>query len=692
MLAPESIAVLGASRDPGRIGHQILLNIIRRGFTGAVYPVNPTARSICSVRAYPRIGDVPERVDLAVVVVPKQHVLAVARQCADVGVRSLAIISAGFKETGADGADEERRLVELVRGKGIRMLGPNCMGVINTNQAISMNATFATAMPPCGHSAFVSQSGALGVSVLDYAREYGIGIAQFVSVGNKADVSSNDLLLEWERDPSIRVILMYVENFGNPRRFLEIASRITKVKPIIAVKAGRSRSGARAASSHTGALAGTESAVDALLTQAGVLRAASIEELFDMAMAFGVAAVPRSRRTAVLTNAGGPGILAADAMETCGLEMVELSTGTVNALRPLFPAEASIGNPLDMIASATPAGYTSALAALLADPNIDAVVPIFVPPFGVNQADVAEAIVSAAATASDKPVLSVLMGRDGLPEGRAELHSAGIPAYIFPESAARALAALNKQRVWAARPRPRHERLDADLDTAAEIITGARRTGREFLTTLESVDLLRSYGIPVANTRLALGVNGVAEAAREVGFPLVLKIESPDITHKSDVGGVHVGITSETEACVAYEQMMRGVRERRPDAAITGILIQHMVERGRELIAGVTRDPKFGSLIMFGLGGIFVEAMADVIFRVAPLDEVEALAMIDSIRGTAILNGMRGEPSVDRRTIASVLRRLGQLADDFPEIQEIDVNPLLAFKDRVVAADVRVRL
>ncbi|MGH2898178.1 MAG: GNAT family N-acetyltransferase, partial [Solirubrobacteraceae bacterium] len=353
---------------------------------------------------------------------------------------------------------------------------PNCLGIINTDPAVSMNATFAEAMPPFGHAAFVSQSGALGVSVLDYAREYGIGISQFVSVGNKPDVSGNDLLLAWEHDPMVKVILMYVENFGNPTRFLEIASRITKHKPIVVVKSGRSRAGARAASSHTGALAASDTAVDALLTQAGVLRAATIEELFDIAMAFESRAIPRSRRTAVLTNAGGPGILAADAMEACGLELTDLSRATVDALRPLLPPEASLRNPVDMIASATPAGYRRALTALLADPAIDAVVPIFVPPFGVKQQDVADAVVGAASTEPDKTVLAVLMGREGLPQGRAELHAAGIPAYIFPESAARALAALNRHAEWVARPSARRGPIrDVDRGAARGIIDAALR-------------------------------------------------------------------------------------------------------------------------------------------------------------------------------------------------------------------------
>ncbi|HMA22654.1 MAG TPA: CoA-binding protein, partial [Gemmatimonadaceae bacterium] len=498
LLAPRSIAVIGASRREGTMGHQILHNLIAYGFTGAVYPVNPNASSVCAVRAYARMSDVPDPIDVAMIVVPKEQVLDVADECGAAGVKGLIVISAGFREMGSEGAARELRLMEIVRRHGMRMVGPNCMGIVNADPAVSMNATFATATPPFGHAAFVSQSGALGLSVLDHAREYGIGISQFVSVGNKPDVSGNDLLLAWEHDPSVKVILMYVENVGNPARFLEIAGRITKTKPIIVVKAGRSRAGARAATSHTGALAASETAVDALLTQAGVLRASTIEELFDMAMAFEVRSLPRSRRTAVLTNAGGPGILAADAMEACGLDLVELNPQTVDLLRPLFPKEASIRNPLDMIASATPAGYKTAMTALLADPAVDVVVPIFVPPFGVKQEDVAEAIVGAAATAVDKPVIAVLMGREGLPQGRAELYDARIPAYIFPESAARAIAALNRHVEWAARPpASRTPITDVDALCARVIIAGAGADGREQLTQLEALALLKAYRIPV---------------------------------------------------------------------------------------------------------------------------------------------------------------------------------------------------
>ena len=692
LLAPNTIAVIGASRRQSTIGHQILENLISYGFAGAVYPVNPHARSICAVRAYPSIADVPDPVDMAVIVVPKEQVLDIAEQCGRAQVKGLVVISAGFREIGDEGAVRETKLMEIVRAHGMRMIGPNCMGVVNADPAVSMNATFATAMPPFGHSAFVSQSGALGLSVLDYAQEYGIGISQFVSVGNKPDVSVNDLLVEWESDPTIKVILMYVENFGNPRRFLEIASRITKVKPIIVVKSGRSRAGALAASSHTGALAVDDIAVDAMLTQAGVLRASSVEELFEMAIGFGARAMPRSRRTAVLTNAGGPGILAADALVMYGLQLAELGEATIAALRPLFPAEASIRNPLDMIASATPAGYKTALTALLADPGVDAAVPIFVPPFGVKQEDVAEAIASAAATQPTKPVFAVLMGREGLPLGRAELRKAGIPAYIFPESAARALSAINRQVEWAARLAANPVPLDVDRDAATAILDGAMRDGRESLTEFESLALLRAYGIPVAESRFATGQGDLAAAGQSLGYPLVIKLVSPDVSHKTDVGGVRLGITSEAQLHEEYHELIRNVRDRAPGAKVNGVLVQQMVSGGCETIVGISRDPSFGSLVMFGLGGIFVEALQDVMFRMTPIDDAQALEMIMGIRGARVLGGMRGAPPVDHSALAAAIRRIAQLGAEFPEILELDVNPLLALAHGAIALDARVLL
>lgn len=692
ILKPRVVAVVGASRSPNHIGHQITSNLIHHGFTGAVFPVNPSAAAVCSVKAYPDIGSVPDPVDLAVIVVPKHLVIGVAQECAAAGVRGLVVITAGFREIGEQGAQRERELAELVRSSGMRMVGPNCLGVMNTDPAISLNATFAPIMPPFGSAALMSQSGAMGVNILDYAHEYQIGLAQFVSVGNKPDVSGNDLLQQWENDPAVATILMYTENFGNPRRFLELASRITKHKPIIALKAGRSASGARAASSHTGALAASNAAVDALLAQAGVLRAGSVEELFDMAMAFGAQVRPRSRRTAVLTNAGGPGILAADALEANGLDVVELGVDTVAALTPLFPEEASIRNPVDMIASAQPTNYRQALEILLADPNVDCAVAVFVPPFGVSQTAVAEAIVSAIRNRPGKTVVAVLMGRVGLSEGRADLHAVGVPAFVFPESAARALAALCRYQEWLARPTSETVPLPVDRERAARVIAAVRAERRVHLQQSEALEVCDAYGIPTVAARVAHSAAEAASVATAVGFPIVMKVVSQDIVHKSDVGGVVLGIDDAEQARAAYDTMSREIAARAPNARVDGVLVQQMVRGGLEIIVGVSRDRLFGPLVMFGLGGIYVEAIRDVVFRVAPIGALEASDMLAGIRGTQILAGMRGRPGVKREAVTEVLRRVSQLAADFPEIEELDLNPLLAFEDRVVAVDARIRL
>ncbi len=692
ILRPRSIAVIGASRTPGTIGHETVASLARGGYTGCVYPVNPKATAICSMRSYPDIGSVPEPVDLAVIVVPKEFVLDVTGHCIAAGVGGLVVISAGFREVGGEGVERERELRDLVRAHGVRMVGPNCMGVLNGAPEVRMNATFAPRLPPYGRVAFVSQSGAMGLSVLDYAREYGIGIAQFVSVGNKADVSGNDLLLEWEDDPTIGAILMYVENFGNPVKFLDIASRVTRKKPIIVVKSGRSRAGARAASSHTGALAASDVAVDAMVTQAGVLRASSVEELFDLAMAFSSTASPRSRRTAVLTNAGGPGILAADALEPNGLLMPDLSTTTVNRLRPLFPPEASIRNPLDMIASATPQGYRTALDALLSDPEVDSALAIFVPPLGVRQADVTDAIASVAVRHPAKPVLAVLMGHDGLPQGKAELHEVGIPAYIFPESAARALAALCRYREWQERPVGMLEEFPVDRDAARRLIDAAQAAGRTRLAETEALDLLDAYGIPAARAPLARSADEAVRLAEEAGFPVVLKVVAQAIVHKTEVGGVRTDLRDAEAVRAAWSAIEEGARRAHPDAVLDGMLVQRHVRGGRELLLGLSRDPSFGALLGFGLGGVLVEVLGDVVFRIAPLTRLDARDMLQGIRGARMLEGIRGAPPVDRTALEDILLRLSQLAVDFPEIAELDANPVLAFEDGAVAVDCRVLL
>ncbi len=692
ILRPRSIAVIGASRTPGTIGHEIVANLVRGGFTGSVHPVNPKARAIYSIRAAPNVASLPEPVDLAVITVPKELVQDVVHQCADAGAGGLVVISAGFREVGGEGRERERALVELVRGRGIRMIGPNCMGVLNAEPTVRMNGTFAPRLPPFGSAAFVSQSGALGLTVLDYAKEYGIGLAQFVSVGNKADVSSNDLLLAWENDPAVGVILMYVENFGNPAKFLTIASRVARTKPIIAMKSGRSLAGARAASSHTGALAASDAAVDALLRQAGVLRAGTMEELFDLAMAFSSQPAPRSRRTVVLTNAGGPGILAADALEPNGLELPDLAPATVNRLRPLFPPEASIRNPLDMIASATPGGYREALDALLGDPNVDSAVAIFVPPLGIKQADVTAAIAEAAQAHQDTPVFAVLMGHEGLPQGRAELHEVGIPTYIFPESAARAVAARCLYREWQERPASVLEQLPVNREAARAIIDRAVGEGRSRLSELEALDLVAAYGVQVAGAQLARSEDEAVALAHGHGGPVVLKVVAPAILHKTEAAGVQVDLRTEDQVRAAWHRIMAGAAAAGAEGRIDGVMVQLMVRGGRELIVGMIRDRAFGPLVMFGLGGIMVEVLRDVAFRIAPLGRQEARDLLGGIRGAKLLDGLRGAAPVARPPLEDLLLRVSQLVMDFPVIREIDMNPVLASEHGVVAVDSRVLL
>ncbi|HEX6041321.1 acetate--CoA ligase alpha subunit [Longimicrobium sp.] len=691
---PRSIAVIGASRKPNTIGYQILENLVTHGFAGAVYPVNPTADAVHSIRAYPSVEAIPDEVDLAVIVVPKQHVCQAAEACGRKGVKGLVVISAGFAEVGGSGVERQKALMEIVRRYGMRLVGPNCMGVLNTAPDRSMNATFAPTMPPAGPVSFMSQSGAMGVTILDYAAEYGIGISQFVSVGNKPDVSGNDLVQYWADDERTGVILMYLENFGNPRKFTQLAREITRKKPIIAVKSGRSVAGARAASSHTGALAGTDAATDALLRQCGVLRADTVEEMFDLAMAFSHQPVPRGNRVAIVTNAGGPGIIIADACEANGLVVTELAQETRDFLAKHFPEEASLANPVDMIASATPQSYRIAVEAVLADPNVDAVVATFVPPLGVRQEDVAEAIVSVAAGQTEKPVVAVLMGREGLPQGLAELNAAGIPGYRFPESGVRALAAMYRHRRWLERPVGQVRAFDADRDTVSGIIAAAKAEGREKLSETEVMRVLEAYGIPVAPYAVARTADEAARAAAEIGYPVVAKVLSPRIIHKSDVGGVAVGLEDEAELRAAFGRMTTEVPARAGiDAdAVDGVLVQKMVGRGKETIIGMTLDPQFGPVLMFGLGGIYVEALKDVVFRVQPVTDVDAREMVRAIRGAALLQGVRGEPASDLGALEEAIQRISQLVGDHDAIREMDVNPWMAFAEGGVAVDGRIRI
>ncbi len=697
LLRPDSIAVVGASRRPDTIGHQIMANLLDHGFTGPVYPVNPGARSIHSVRAYPSVSELPEVPELAVVVVPKEGVQDVVEECGRSGVRGIVVISAGFREVGGAGVEREDRLVEAVERHGMRMVGPNCMGVLNTAPAVRMNATFAPTMPPPGGVAFMSQSGAMGVTILDYAAEWGIGISQFVSVGNKPDVSGNDLLEYWGSDEDVDVILMYLENFGDPRRFTRLARETTRRKPVIAVKAGRSRAGARAATSHTGALAAVDVATDALFAQCGVLRVDTVEELFDAAMAFGNAPLPAGPRVAILTNAGGPGIIIADACEARGLEVAPLGESTREELRSVLPEEASVANPVDMIASATAADYRAALEIVLEDPEVHSVIAAFVPPMGIEPADITRAIrdvVGAGEERTEKPVLGVLMGREGVPRGMEQLREARLPGYIFPESAARALAAMYRYRRWLDRPEGAVERFPARETRARDLVEEAAGDGRRLLPMADAFELLECYGVPVAEHGVAGSLEEALEMAGEVGYPVVLKAVAPEVVHKTEVDAVQLGLGGPDELEAAYRRIRAAFAEGRAPGDLEGVLVQEMLAGGRETVVGMTQEPSFGPLIMFGLGGIYVEALRDVTFRVQPVTDVDAREMVREIQGYPLLEGVRGEAPVDVDRLAEILRRVSQLVGDHPRIAEMDLNPLLAFPGGrgAVAVDARVVL
>lgn len=692
LLRPKSIAVIGASRRPGSIGNGMLRHLVEGGFTGPVYPVNPSADSVLSVPAFPSIKSLPTIPELAIIVVPKEGVLEVVRECAEAGVKGLVVITAGFKEVGGDGVGLEAELVTLVRENGLRMVGPNCMGLMNTSPAISMNGTFAPAMPPNGPIAFMSQSGAMGMTILDYAMEYGIGISQFVSVGNKADVSGNDLIEYWQDDDEVGVILMYLEGFGNPRHFTTLARRATRRKPVLAVKAGRSEAGAKAASSHTGALAQVDIATDALFAQCGVLRVDTVEALFDAAIAFSKAPLPAGPRVAILTNAGGPGIIIADACEGFGLDVAPLTEETQARLRKHLPAEASVANPVDMIASATPEQVEHALRSIASDPGIDAVIASYVP-LGL-EAPVVAAAIRRAAEGTGKPVLAVLMSKRGLPQGMAELQQSPIPAYRFPESAARALGAMWRYRQWLDRPIAEVRRFDADTSRAREIILGALRAERERLTVPEAFEVLECYGIPVAQYQIARTEEELVEAVKAVGYPAVLKAVSQDIVHKTEAGAVKLDLRDRESVLDAWRDLEAVLEAAGEQARAAGVLVQRMWTGGRETIVGMTMEPRFGPILMFGLGGVYVEVQRDVSFRVQPVSTVDAKEMVRSLRGFPILEGVRGQKGVDLERLCEVIERVSQLVGDHPEIQEMDINPLLAFPPGVsaMAVDARFRV
>ncbi len=689
IFSPRSVAVIGASTRKGSIGRETLHNILTAEYNGKVFPVNPTTQVIHSIKAYSTVLDVPDAVDLAIIIIPKEGVKGVVQQCGEKGVKGLVIITAGFSETGPEGKAREMEVLKVVRDHHMRMVGPNCFGVVNTDPSISLNATFGKTFPKQGKIGFITQSGAMGEAIMSQAKEMGIGFSVVASIGNKADISSNDMLEYFKDDPNTDVILMYLENFGNPRNFTRIAREVSQVKPIVAVKSGRTKLGAKAASSHTGALGGLDVGVDALFEQTGIMRVDTVEELFDVAMALSSQPIPRGNRVVVVTNAGGPGILATDALINEGMEMPNLTPQTIKELRTFSSTEASFSNPMDMVAGAGPKEFRLTLEAIKKDKHFDTILPIFVPPVTIDQAEVARNI-SEALEDTDKTVLACFMGAGEGSAGIELLKNHGIPVYIFPEAVAKTLATIHKYKVWRSRKRGKILTFDVDTDRVQSIVARALHGKEGAIVGDDAIDILAAYGIPAASYQYASTVKDAVAAANRIGYPVVLKIASPKILHKTEMGGVKVDLRSDAEVRRAYKELESAVGKLKKGQSFS-VAVQQMISGGVETVLGMTTDPSFGPLIMFGLGGIYVEIMKDVAFRIHPLTNRGAREMIESIRSYPLLTGFRGAPPVDLAIIEETLLRLSQLVRDFDNFLEIDINPFIASPepDKCKAVDAR---
>ena len=693
LFRPRSVAVIGASRRPGSLGRELLRNLFLFEYEGKVFPVNPGADVILSSKAYRSVLEIPDDVDMAVIIVPREHTLRTLEECGLKGVKGVVVISSGFREVGGEGLEREQRAVDICRRYGMRMIGPNCMGIINTEEGVRLNATFSPTMPRPGNIGFLSQSGAMGVAILNHARSLGLGVSMFASMGNKADVSGNDLLEYWENDPGTNLVLMYLESFGNPRKFTQIARRMTRTKPIIAVKSGRTAAGAAAAASHTGALAGSDVAVDALLSQCGVLRADSVEDLFDMALAFTSQSLPKGNRVAVLTDAGGPAIMATDALPSAGLEMAVLSEATKAALAKDLSPDASVKNPIDMLGHSNHLDYERCLKIVVEDENVDCVIALYVPPVADQAMPVARAIADGAAT-TDKPVLCVMMAQDEVLDAVKREFGARLPIYEFPESAVKAMGAMVRFEYMLERDPGTVPDFDVDAEAVTAIFREVKEAGRKNLTLDEARRVFVAYGIPFAKSALCHSREELAEVAKDIGYPLVMKITSPDILHKTDVGGVVAGIRTFAEAEQAFDQMMARASALVPQPRIDGVLLQEMRENAQEMIVGVTTDPSFGPLMMAGLGGIYVEVLKDVAFRIHPITDADAHDMIASLRGAPLLDGVRGRPPVCVDAYVDALLRVSRLVADHLCILELDVNPFMVGVEasECMAVDGRIRI
>ncbi|MBP8129697.1 MAG: acetate--CoA ligase family protein [Candidatus Hydrogenedentes bacterium] len=690
LLCPETVAVIGASRTPGKVGHAILANLVKSGFGGTIVPVNPTTREIMGLACYedPRAAGV--EVDLSIIVVPPGAVLTAVEASAAAGAKAVAVITAGFKEVGKDGAQLEQDLAAACRDKGLRLLGPNCLGLINTENR--MNASFAVQTPKPGRISVISQSGALCTAILDWSIGRGVGLAKLISIGNKADLCEVDLLSALAEDEQTRVIACYLESITAGDEFIRVAEAVASVKPVVILKAGTTAAGGKAASSHTGSLAGADIAYGAAFRRAGVVRADDFESLFDYAMALAMQPLPRGDNVAIITNAGGPGIMAADAVETRGMKVRPLHQEISSSLKEKLPAAASVGNPIDVLGDADPERYAIALDAALDDGGVDGVVVILTPQAMSKPAETARAIIQR--IRGTKPVLAAFMGGADVMPAREEFVAANLPDYPAPERAVAALKAMCDYAAWRRRPPRVVTRFPVNRRRVERVLARMARAKRREVGEADAKEILRAYDFHVPPGQVARSAEEAVAIADRVTYPVAMKIVSPDIIHKSDFGGVRLGLSNAGQVADAFDLMMVRISRRAPEAKLTGVYIERMCKPGREVILGMHRDPQFGPMLMFGLGGIFVEVMKDVSFHLAPITQEEAMEMLMGTRSYALLKGARGQGAVDLGAIAGALQRISQLATDFPQILEMDINPFIVGEVGTppVVADARLTL
>ncbi len=706
IFSPESVAVIGASTRPGKVGHDIFANILSGNYQGTLYPVNPNAESVLSVRAYPSILEAPGDVDLAIIILQPKLALKAVEESVKKGVKGIVIVSAGFREVGAEGLEIENRIAAVCKKAGARLVGPNCLGVINPLPSVSLNASFATRMPASGNISFISQSGALCTAVLDFAADRDFGFSKFISIGNKADVDELDLLRYLHEDMDTRVILMYLEELRRGAGFIDTVKEITsgnRPTPILAMKSGRTSEGAQAAASHTGALSGSEAVYDAIFQQTGMIRVDSIDELFDFAIAFAYKSesalgkltrkIPHGNRVAIVTNAGGPGIIATDITMSSGLRLAKFHQETIDALASHLPFTANLHNPVDIIGDAAQDRYENALRVVINDNGVDGALVILTPQSMTDVLGTAEAIIRIARR-THKPILCCFMGVVDVSAGVRYLQEYGYPVYKFPENAAKAFGALYRHFKWLNRQHFAQYELKHDKERAADIIKNCLESGKTCLGELDGIELLKCYGFNVLPTQLAESEDEATEIAETISFPVAMKIVSPQILHKTDAGGVMLGLESRDEVKKAFNKIVEKAKQHDPNAEIKGVLIQKMAMRGEEVILGMNRQKVFGPLLMFGLGGIFVELFHDVVFRIAPIGRNESRRMIRSIRGYKLLQGFRGRPVVDIEILEKSMVSLSDMSINHPEIDEMDINPLLVHEKGkgATVADCRIIL